>query len=617
MLTKLFEEIKARKVKKWVTIHLSSGLTMLGVINLLGSRYNLPSFIFDLSLVIVVFGLISVIILAWFHGKEDHRKVTPKEVILHSTVVICAAIGLVFYANRPKLETITIDANSIAVLPFENLSSSKEDEYFSDGVTEDILTQLSKIEKLKVVSRTSVMKYKHSTKSAREISVELGVETLLEGSVRRFGNRVRIVAQLIDAKTDKHLWAETYDRELKDIFLIQTEVASRIAASLKTELSSADREKLKWNPTNDVNAYGFYLEGREHYNRYKQDENEKAIVLFRKALELDPEYALAYTGLADAFAQKAGIFGSEDAWFDSSIKMSKKAIELNSNLSEGYKSLGVVSTYKGNFHSAIGYYNKALELNPNYGAAVNNISSIYWWLGKYNEAYPWALKSIQVDPARASGYAQLGIIYSGLAQDSAAEKWFLTSIAMQPNSTREVDLIKNYITIKDFQKARNYINTIQKDSPLDPDILAVAALVEFYAGDFLKAKVLYDSAYSKKADKKESYAEYAYILWKINKRKEATLIFSKASNEAEELIKQGSEEFNSPYTLAEVNAVLGNKEAAYKWLQEAINKGWRFYRWSLNEPLFENIRNEDRFKKMMNNVKSMVDSMRWKVEKYR
>jgi TolB-like protein/Tfp pilus assembly protein PilF len=617
MLTKLFEEIKARKVKKWVTIHLSSGLTMLGVINLLGSRYNLPSFIFDLSLVIVVFGLISVIILAWFHGKEDHRKVTPKEVILHSTVVICAAIGLVFYANRPKLETITIDANSIAVLPFENLSSSKEDEYFSDGVTEDILTQLSKIEKLKVVSRTSVMKYKHSTKSAREISVELGVETLLEGSVRRFGNRVRIVAQLIDAKTDKHLWAETYDRELKDIFLIQTEVASRIAASLKTELSSADREKLKWNPTNDVNAYGFYLEGREHYNRYKQDENEKAIVLFRKALELDPEYALAYTGLADAFAQKAGIFGSEDAWFDSSIKMSKKAIELNPNLSEGYKSLGVVSTYKGNFHSAIGYYNKALELNPNYGAAVNNISSIYWWLGKYDEAYPWALKSIQVDPARASGYAQLGIIYSGLAQDSAAEKWFLTSIAMQPNSTREVDLIKNYITIKDFQKARNYINTIQKDSPLDPDILAVAALVEFYAGDFLKAKVLYDSAYSKKADKKESYAEYAYILWKINKRKEATLIFSKASNEAEELIKQGSEEFNSPYTLAEVNAVLGNKEAAYKWLQEAINKGWRFYRWSLNEPLFENIRNEDRFKKMMNNVESMVDSMRWKVEKYR
>jgi TolB-like protein/Flp pilus assembly protein TadD len=617
MLNKLFEEIKARKIRKWVAIHLSTGLTILGVTNLIGSRYNLPPFIFDLILVIMVFGLISVIILAWFHGKEDHRKVTPKEIILHSTVVICAAIGFVFYVSRPKVETITIDANSIAVLPFENLSSSKEDEYFSDGVTEDILTQLSKIEKLKVVSRTSVMQYKNTTKSVREIGKELGVETILEGSVRRFGNRVRIVGQLIDAKTDKHLWADTYDRELKDIFLIQTEVATKIAASLKTELSSTDREKLKWNPTKDVNAYGFYLEGREHYNRYKLDENEKAIVLFKKALELDPGYALAYTGLADAFAQKAGIFGSEEAWYDSSIKMSKKAIELNPNLSEGYKSLGVVSTYKGNFHSAIGYYNKALELNPNYGAAVNNISSIYWWLGKYDEAYPWAVKSIQVDPARASGYAQLGLIYSGLAQDSAAEKWFLTSIAMQPNSTREIDLIKNYITIKDYQKARNYIQSIQKDSPVDPDILAVAALVEFYAGDFQKAKVLYDSAYSKKADKKDSYNEYAYVLWKNNKRKEAALIFNNASREAEELIKQGSEEFNSPYTLAQVNAVLGNKEAAYKWLQEAINKGWRFYRWSLNEPLFDNIRNEDRFKEMMNNLKLMVDTMRKKIDEFK
>jgi multisubunit Na+/H+ antiporter MnhF subunit len=157
MLEKLFEEIKARKIRKWIAIYLSTGLTILGMSNLIGSRYNLPSIIFDLILVIMVFGFISVIILAWFHGKEEHQKVTLKEIILHSTVVICAAIGFLFYINRPKIDTITIDANSIAVLPFENLSSSKEDEYFSDGVTEDILTQLSKIEKLKVVSRTSVM----------------------------------------------------------------------------------------------------------------------------------------------------------------------------------------------------------------------------------------------------------------------------------------------------------------------------------------------------------------------------------------------------------------------------------------------------------------------------
>jgi TolB-like protein/Flp pilus assembly protein TadD len=617
MLYKLFEEIKARKIRKWAAIHLSTGLTILGVANLFGSRYNLPSFIFDLILVIIVFGLISVIILAWFHGKEEHQKVTPREITLHSSVVICAAIGFVFYMGRPKVETIIIDANSIAVLPFENLSSSKEDEYFSDGVTEDILTQLSKIEKLKVVSRTSVMQYKHTTKSVREIGKELGVETILEGSVRRFGNRVRIVGQLINAKNDKHLWAETYDRELKDIFLIQTEVATKIAASLKTELSSTDKEKLKWNPTKDVNAYGFYLDGREHYNRYKLDENEKAIVLFRKALDLDPDYALAYTGLADAFAQKAGIFGSEKAWFDSSIKMSNKAIVLNPNLAEAYKSLGVVYAYRGKFRSAIGYYSKALELNPNFGAAINNISSMYWWLGRYDEAYPWAVKSIQVDPARASGYATLGLIYTGLALDSAAQKWFLTSIELLPNLIREENLIKSYITIKDYKKAREYIQNRQKESPGDIDILEIAGLVEVNAGDFQKAKVLYDSAYSKKPEIKASSSEYAYVLWKINKKKEAALIFSKASHESEEIIKQGNEEFNSPYILAQVNAVLGNKESAYKWLQQAINNGWRQYEMNLNDPLFENIRNEDRFKEMMNNLKQMVDTMRKKIDEFK
>jgi adenylate cyclase len=617
MINKLFEEIKARKIRKWVAIYLSTGLTILGVTNLFGSRYNLPSFIFDLILVILVFGLISVIILAWFHGKEEHQKVTPKEIILHSTVVICAAVGFVFYVGRPKVESIKIDANSIAVLPFENLSSSKEDEYFSDGVTEDILTQLSKIEKLKVVSRTSVMQYKNTTKSVREIGKELGVETLLEGSVRRFGNRVRIVGQLIDARTDKHLWAETYDRELKDIFLIQTEVASKIAASLITELSSSDKEKLKWNPTKDVNAYGFYLEGREHYNRYMLDENEKAIVLFRKALELDPGYALAYTGLADAFAQKAGIFGSEKAWFDSSLKMSNKAIILNPNLAEAYKSLGVVHAYRGKFRSAIGYYSKALELNPNFGAAINNISSMYWWLGRYDEAYPWAVKSIQVDPARASCYSTLGLIYTGLALDSAAQKWFLTSIELLPNLIREENLIKSYISVKDYGKARNYIKKIRSESPEDIGILEVAGLVEVNAGDFQKAKVLFDSAFSQNPAKKESSSEYAFVLWKLNKKKEASLIFSKAAQEAEEIIKQGNEEFNSPYILAQVNSVLGKKDVAYKWLQQAINNGWRQYEMSLNDPLFENIRNEDRFKELMNNLKRMVDTMRNKIDQFK
>ena len=242
---------------------------------------------------------------------------------------------------------------------------------------------------------------------------------------------------------------------------------------------------------------------------------------------------------------------------------------------------------------------------------------MYWWLGRLDEAYPWAVKSIQVDPARASCYATLGLIYTGLAQDSLAQKWYLTSIELLPNPIREENLIKSYITVKDYQKARNSIQTFLKDSPGDLGILEVAGLVEVNAGDLQKAKILYDSAYSKNPTKKQYSPEYAYILWKFNKRKEAEVIFRNAAQEAEEIIKQGNEEFNSPYILAQVNAVLGNKESAYKWLQQAINNGWRQYEMSLNDPLFENIRNDDRFKEMMDKLKLMVETMRKKIDEFK
>ncbi len=613
-MNNLLEEIKERKIRKWVTIHVSTGLTILGVINLFGSRYNLPSYIFDLFVVIIIFGLVSVIILAWFHGKENHQKVTIKEIILHSTVVVFAAIGVIFYVGNPKAAPPIVEVNSIAVLPFQNLSESKEDEYFSDGVTEDILTQLSKIEQLKVVSHTSVMKYKNTTKNSRDIGKELGVETILEGSVRRAGNNVRISCQLINAGNDKQIWAENYDRELRDIFLIQSDVASRIATALKTELSSAQKEKLKWNPTKNVNAYGFYLEGREHYNRYKKEENEKAIELFRKALKLDSNYALAYTGLADAFAQKAGVFGYGEAYFDSSESLSNKAIKLSPGLSEAYKSLGVVSAYKGKFRSAINYYSKALDLNPNYAPAVNNISTMYWWLGKFDDAYPWAVKSVQIDPARASGYGTLGIIYLGLARDSAAEKWLLTSLDLQPNPVRAVDLVKEYISRQDYDKARKYIQTMLKENPDNLHFLESSAEVELFAGNFNKAKVIYDSIYVKNPRKKDYSPNYAWLLNQNNEKEAAAIIFRNVINEQEENIKSGNEEFNAPYILAEIYSIMGKKEVALKYLQLAIDNGWRLYRITQLDPLFENIRNEEKFKAKMADLKDKVAAMWHKIE---
>jgi len=192
---------------------------------------------------------------------------------------------------------------SIAVLPFKSLSDSKEDEYFSDGTTEDIISQLSKIGELKVISRTSAMRFKNTTKSLREIGRELDVATILEGSVRRSGDRVRIVSQLVDTRTDEPLWTETYDRQMSDIFEIQSDVAQKIATELRAQLSPEVKRRMERKPTESLEAYDYYLKGREYYYRYRKQDNEHAIELFKKALELDPDYALAYAGLGDALQE--------------------------------------------------------------------------------------------------------------------------------------------------------------------------------------------------------------------------------------------------------------------------------------------------------------------------
>jgi len=245
MLKKLLNEIKTRKIPKWITIHISTSLTTIGAINLIGSKYNFPPEIFDIAFIIAVCGLPITIVFAWFHTAHQNQKFKSGENVFY---VAMFAIMLFLLINRLFLSSenvIKVEEKSIAVLPFKNFSDSKEGEYFFDGVTEDILTQLSKVHSLKVISRTSVMKYKDSKKNIREIAKELGVESILEGSVRRSNGRVRIVGQLIDAQSDKHIWADSYDRELKDIFEIQSEVAKKIADALMVTLTKNEKERIE------------------------------------------------------------------------------------------------------------------------------------------------------------------------------------------------------------------------------------------------------------------------------------------------------------------------------------------------------------------------------------
>ena len=291
---------------------------------------------------------------------------------------------------------------SVAVLPFLNLSADPENEFFADGITEDVIAQLSKIRSLKVISRTSVMPFKKREQSLREIGVTLDVATLLEGSVRRAGSRVRIVAQLIDAETDRHLWAETYDRDLTDIFAIQTDVALQIAAALEAELSHEERTRIRKEPTDDVEAYQLHLLGRHCILRWTQEGMDKGLKYLEQAVARDPNYALAYTTIAQAYTDMglglAGSLASEEA-FQRAKAAVARALELDPGLAEAHAALGhlrYVCDY--DWAGAEQELKRAIELNPNSGNAYDFYGLMLSALERYDEAIEMQRRAHELDP---------------------------------------------------------------------------------------------------------------------------------------------------------------------------------------------------------------------------
>ncbi len=322
---------------------------------------------------------------------------------------------------------------SVAVLPFLNFSPDPENEFFTDGVTEDVIAQLSKIRSLKVISRGSVMPFRSRERGLREIGATLGVATLLDGSVRRAGDRVRIVAQLIDAETDRHLWGETYDRQLTDIFAIQTDVALQIAAALEAELLPQERARIRREPTTNLHAYQLYLQGRFSYSRYAGDSIEKGIAFFRQATAADPGFALAHTGLALAYAEVAAGQGGTSIRPDLAYHEAKQAVTralaLDTELGEAHAVLGLLKfVHDFDWAGAEAEFRRALELNP--GSA--DIYDHYGWLcgalERYDEALAHVSRAQELDPLMHRADLGTTLIRAGRYPEALAEARRVVSI---------------------------------------------------------------------------------------------------------------------------------------------------------------------------------------------
>jgi serine/threonine-protein kinase len=291
-------------------------------------------------------------------------------------------------------------APSVAVLPFRNLSADPENEYFADGITEDVIAHLSKIRALRVISRGSVMQFKQRAASMRDIGATLGAATLLDGSVRRAGNRVRIVAQLVDGDSDRQMWAETYDRQLTDIFEIQTDVALHIASALRAELSHDEQVRVERRPTDDLQAYQLYLQGRQWMSKYTKEGHSRAIDLYRRALDRDPSFGLAAANASLSYIELAeqGFMPPDDA-FARAATYAELALRDSPELSAAHMSAGYLRASRDfDFIGAEAEYRHALELSPNDAEACDLLGRLYAGIGRYDDALQMLRRAQELDP---------------------------------------------------------------------------------------------------------------------------------------------------------------------------------------------------------------------------
>lgn len=447
-------------------------------------------------------------------SSKNARPIAVAGVILILVVVTYFLYNFLYQKDAEPQGSSAELEKSIAVLPFENMSNDPEQEFFSDGMMEEILTHLFKIGDLRVVSRTSAMGYKGTTKKVTEIGQELKVDHILEGSVRKYGEKVRITVQLIDAVHDRHLWAENFDRDLKDIFSIQSEVAQKIAQTLKAELTSQVMERLENIPTMNTEAYELYLKGQEKmgnaWENWAVEKAEEAINFYKESIELDPDFSTAYVGLGRCYWFLAHFSRDYDpTYWDESKKNFYKAIELDPYNGNAFAELGVVQhNWDWDSAAALKSFFKAIELNPADGQIRNHLINLYSRTGNCAslEKQGRILSAIQKNVYDPS------MDYFLVSCQGSLEQFSI----LDPSYWKQILLFQG--------KYDEFINFItDNETRLSSNALWIGLLGEAYAlsGDTAKAMQVIDELDSIAVNQRVSKCEFAMIYMALGQEEKA------------------------------------------------------------------------------------------------
>jgi len=380
---------------------------------------------------------------------QTHSQSKSKLVFGSIGIMAILLLAYFFYNNKSTTDEEEID-KSIAVLPFDNLSNDEEQQYFADGVMEDILTQLQRMGELRVTSKTSVEQYRETKKTASEIGKELKVSYLLEGSVRKAENQIMITAQLIKAGSDSHIWADNFtsDYTTKSLFEIQREIAENIVGELKLKITPIEVQQITQVQTDNKEAYEHFLRGRQSYAQYNKISNEIAIEQLQLAIQKDPQYAAAYGGLSNAFIVRNYAYGFPENWLDSAGLVAKLGLELDKNCAECYKALGLLAQ-GGRTQESIDYYEKALAVNPNYVMATSNSIAQYLRIGDFENAIGKIKKLRQT---KNEFYLNLGRLNRTLGNDEKARIFLEKAIELEKRFTVLWSLRAILLDLKDVQR---------------------------------------------------------------------------------------------------------------------------------------------------------------------
>src|SRR5689334_23009451 len=595
-MTGFFEELKRRKVYRGAIAYIVASWALAQ-----GLAQVLPVFDISNSVIRVVIALLLIgfplaLVLAWvFDITPAGIRRTPSAAISQTApishrrrnVFMLAAAGVIISAAvgffvLPRAVARKVD-KSIAVLPFENFSDEKENAYFADGIQDDILTNLSKIGDLKVISRTSVMPYRGKTSNVREIGKALGVGAILEGSVRRSGNRVRVNVQLIDANTDEHLWASDYDRDLTDVFAIQTDLAEKISDALKAKLSPSEKASMEKKPTQNTEAYLAFIRAHDLWTSSYEDTDKlkQGEQLYQRAIDLDPQFALAFARYSQLESWFVHSFEASSARKEKARELARRALELQPELPEAHLAQGFIYYYVDNdFDAAAREFEIARAGLPNEAEVYLALGAIQRRQGKWVASNANLEKAVSLNPNDIWSMQNLAISYEMQRDFEGANKVLDRALAVNPGAFGILE-IKAKVAMEERGDLSVADRILAKTdtSKLSPDL---RAQIETGKANLFLFRRQYEAA-AREAEKIQDSSVLAhpgsvcgkYIAIGAAKRglgdeAGAREAFLKAKERAEEFEKQNPDVANVVSLLAEIHAWLGERDAAITGINRAL-----------------------------------------------